>query len=409
MSGLRRAEADSRAGAPIVGPRPAGPGEGEPDRQLDRRRRRLLHRDPRRPREPAAAPGLHVDRLRALHHASPADPDDPRSGRWARPRQDGVRPPRVTRTRRIGVRTVGRGFGWAGSVTVVTETTGGGSTSVPTRLLVFGMAHPDGTVHAAELFPVAEACGVIGRPGPQLPAPDGRRGAASTARASGRTARYLPTEAGPRAQAAFLERTRLAYAQDLAGRGWDRHWHLVAFGIPEAKRAARDAPARPPARPRRRRHPQRPLRVAPPVGGRGRRAGRRARRARLRDPRRHRRARGRGRTGPPGAGRPARGPSTTSPTATRPSSTSTSTSPRYLESLRSRREHLDRRGLPLRRPDGDRRVPVDLQRRPAAPARAPPPPLARPRRPRPPPAQPPPGPAAPHHQHRPALFGPTTS
>ena len=38
-----------------------------------------------------------------------------------------------------------------------------------------------------------------------------------------------------------MERTRLAYAQDAAGRGWDRIWRLVAFAIPEAKRAARDA------------------------------------------------------------------------------------------------------------------------------------------------------------------------
>ncbi|MBI2704317.1 MAG: transcriptional regulator, partial [Actinobacteria bacterium] len=37
-----------------------------------------------------------------------------------------------------------------------------------------------------------------------------------------------------------LERTRLAFAQDAAGRGWDRTWRLVAFAIPESKRAARD-------------------------------------------------------------------------------------------------------------------------------------------------------------------------
>jgi phenylacetic acid degradation operon negative regulatory protein len=121
----------------------------------------------------------------------------------------------------------------------VTETTGAGSTSVPTRLLVFGMVHPDGVVHAEELFGVADACGVTGD---QLRSCLRRMVAEGsfTREGSGRTARYLPTEAGTRAQATFLERIRLAYAQDLAGRGWDRHWHLVAFGIPEAKRAARD-------------------------------------------------------------------------------------------------------------------------------------------------------------------------
>ena len=30
---------------------------------------------------------------------------------------------------------------------------------VPTRVLIFGMARPDGTIHAAELYPVADACG----------------------------------------------------------------------------------------------------------------------------------------------------------------------------------------------------------------------------------------------------------
>ena len=110
---------------------------------------------------------------------------------------------------------------------------------MPTRLLVFGMAHPDGVVHAEELFGVAEACGVTGD---QLRSCLRRMVAEGsfTREGSGRTARYLPTEAGTRAQTTFLERIRLAYAQDLAGRGWDRHWHLVAFGIPEAKRAARD-------------------------------------------------------------------------------------------------------------------------------------------------------------------------
>lgn len=119
------------------------------------------------------------------------------------------------------------------------STTGNGSTSVPTRLLVFGMAHPDGSVHAEELFGVAQACGVTGD---QLRSCLRRMVAEGTftREGSGRTARYLPTEAGGRAQATFLDRIRLAYSQDLAGRGWDRHWHLVAFGIPESQRAARD-------------------------------------------------------------------------------------------------------------------------------------------------------------------------
>jgi phenylacetic acid degradation operon negative regulatory protein len=125
----------------------------------------------------------------------------------------------------------------------VAETTGAaptGAAAVPTRVLVYGMAHADGTVEAAELFPVAEACGLSAdqvRSCLRRMVTEGlfeREG-------TGRTARYRPTEAGNRAQTTFVDRTRLAYTQDLAGRGWDRHWHLVAFGIPEARRAARDA------------------------------------------------------------------------------------------------------------------------------------------------------------------------
>lgn len=121
----------------------------------------------------------------------------------------------------------------------MTETTGGSTTTVPTRLLVFGMAHPDGSVHAAELFGVADACGVTSD---QLRSCLRRMVAEGTftREGSGRTASYRPTEAGEAAQATFLERIRLAYSQDLAGRGWDRHWHLVAFGIPESRRPARD-------------------------------------------------------------------------------------------------------------------------------------------------------------------------
>ena len=38
-----------------------------------------------------------------------------------------------------------------------------------------------------------------------------------------------------------MERTRRAYQQDLAGRGWDQRWRLAAFAVPEARRRDRDA------------------------------------------------------------------------------------------------------------------------------------------------------------------------
>lgn len=138
-------------------------------------------------------------------------------------------------------------------MTVVPETTGpdpttGGepgpqsvdATDIPTRVLVLGMAHHDGTLLASELYPVAEACGQTAdqvRSCLRRLVTEGL----FTREGEGREARFLATESGIRALGANLERARLAYAQDAAGKGWDRRWRLVAFAIPEAKRAARDA------------------------------------------------------------------------------------------------------------------------------------------------------------------------
>jgi phenylacetic acid degradation operon negative regulatory protein len=113
--------------------------------------------------------------------------------------------------------------------------------SIPTRILVMGMAHEDGTIFASELYPVAEACGQT---------PDQIRsclrrlvteGLFRKESGSGRDAIYQANEQGLAQLGAYVERTRLAYGQDAAGRGWDRQWHLVAFAVPETRRAARDA------------------------------------------------------------------------------------------------------------------------------------------------------------------------
>jgi phenylacetic acid degradation operon negative regulatory protein len=129
---------------------------------------------------------------------------------------------------------------------VVTETTGEIATrvdpdlDVPTRVLVLGMAHQDGTIHADELYPIAEACGQS----PEQVRSCLRRLVAEglfTRQGEGREATFRATADGMRALGSSLERTRLAHTQDAAGKGWDRRWRLVAFAIPEAKRAARDA------------------------------------------------------------------------------------------------------------------------------------------------------------------------
>ncbi len=135
---------------------------------------------------------------------------------------------------------------------VVSETTDTGSTTLgvvpavgpdetlPTRLMVLGLAHHDGTVHGPELYRVAVECGI----------------AIETVRScmrrlisegiferdgEGRDAMFRATAAGRSLLDVTQQRHLLAYAQDAAGRGWDRRWRLVSFAIPESLRTARDA------------------------------------------------------------------------------------------------------------------------------------------------------------------------
>jgi phenylacetic acid degradation operon negative regulatory protein len=102
------------------------------------------------------------------------------------------------------------------------------------------MAHEDGTVLARELMPVAEACGQTAEQVRSCLRRLVREGL-FTREGSGRDARYLATELGMKALGTNLERHRLAYIQDHAGRGWDRRWRVVAFAVPEKRRAARDS------------------------------------------------------------------------------------------------------------------------------------------------------------------------
>jgi phenylacetic acid degradation operon negative regulatory protein len=118
----------------------------------------------------------------------------------------------------------------------VVETT----VDIPTRVLVLGMAHENGTILSEEVFPVAEAC----RQTPEQVRSCLRRLVREglfTREGRGRTAQYRATEQGLHALGANIERHRLAYVQDHAGRGWDRKWHMVSFAIPEARRSGRDA------------------------------------------------------------------------------------------------------------------------------------------------------------------------
>lgn len=111
--------------------------------------------------------------------------------------------------------------------------------SVPTRLMVLGLAHLDGTVHGTELYRVATEC--------EIPIETVRScmrrligEGLFERRGEGRDAVFPATDQGMALLEVHAQRHLLAYAQDAAGRGWDRHWHLTSFAIPEAQRSARD-------------------------------------------------------------------------------------------------------------------------------------------------------------------------
>jgi len=121
----------------------------------------------------------------------------------------------------------------------VSVTTGVDPTGIPTRVLVFGMTRADGTLMADDLYAVAEACGQSAE---QVRSCLRRLVAEAllTREGEGRDAVFRLTERGMTTSADQLDRHRLAYAQDQAGRGWDRRWHLVGFAVPESRRDARD-------------------------------------------------------------------------------------------------------------------------------------------------------------------------
>ena len=123
-----------------------------------------------------------------------------------------------------------------GGVPIVDTADGG----VTTRLMVLGLAHTDGTVVGTELYRVATECGIS----VETVRSCIRRLIAEglfEREGEGRDAIFHATESGLAALDVDHQRHLLAYAQDLAGKGWDRLWHMVAFAIPESQRAARDS------------------------------------------------------------------------------------------------------------------------------------------------------------------------
>ncbi|NLD77307.1 MAG: winged helix DNA-binding protein [Acidimicrobiales bacterium] len=101
------------------------------------------------------------------------------------------------------------------------------------------MARPDGTIDGHELYRVADACGHSDE---QLRSCLRRLIAEGLLErnGSGRGATFRTTPAGDDLRTGSLRRHEMAYRQDRKGQGWDGHWHLVSFAIPENRRSARD-------------------------------------------------------------------------------------------------------------------------------------------------------------------------
>ncbi len=112
--------------------------------------------------------------------------------------------------------------------------------AVPTRLMVLGLVHRDGSLPGEELYRVAVECGI----GIETVRSCMRRLIAEALffrDGEGREAVFHSTASGRALLDVTEHRHRLAYAQDAAGRGWDRRWRIVSFAIPEHRRAARDS------------------------------------------------------------------------------------------------------------------------------------------------------------------------
>lgn len=111
--------------------------------------------------------------------------------------------------------------------------------SIPTRVLVLGMARVDGTLHAGEVHAVAAAAGLSDqqvRLCLRRLVEEGRY----TRQGRGRAAIFTPTAADS-GRLPAVEFVQFAYDQDAGLEPWDGEWHLVGFNVPEAQRSSRDA------------------------------------------------------------------------------------------------------------------------------------------------------------------------
>ncbi|MFJ6937588.1 PaaX family transcriptional regulator C-terminal domain-containing protein [Streptomyces sp. NPDC101132] len=112
---------------------------------------------------------------------------------------------------------------------------------IPTRLLVHALVRADGSVDAGELYEVAGALGMTDQ---QVRLCVKRLVAEGAFTHEGRGRKAVlraVADPGTGALAPDAEFVAYAYRQDRGLEPWDGRWHLTAFAVPEARRAARDA------------------------------------------------------------------------------------------------------------------------------------------------------------------------
>ncbi|MFC8490012.1 PaaX family transcriptional regulator C-terminal domain-containing protein [Streptomyces sp. NPDC057235] len=111
---------------------------------------------------------------------------------------------------------------------------------IPTRLVVQSLVREDGTVDADELHSVA---GLLGMSDQQVRLCVTRLVAEGrfTRQGRGRKATLRAVADATGSLAPDASHVRHAYRQDAGLAPWDGTWHLYAFAVPEARRAARDS------------------------------------------------------------------------------------------------------------------------------------------------------------------------
>lgn len=114
-------------------------------------------------------------------------------------------------------------------------------TSIPTRTLVLGCIQRDGSLDAADLYRVAEACGMTDLQVRLCLRRLVSAGVLEQVGGRGRRAKFVARgESATRILLPELEYVDFAYRQDAGLEPWDGRWRLVGISVSEHRRAARD-------------------------------------------------------------------------------------------------------------------------------------------------------------------------